>query len=429
MSINAFGENIGQEIKTPQSDFEVKMQILAEIESLKNRYSLDEYSPRNRVASEGDMISNALSNPLSANGLSTFLADLKKVIILVNDGSRATPTSLVLKEILPDLEAKECKFIVATGTHRNPTDTEISRIFGQFADQLRESIIFHDCHKELDFYGRTSFGNDIYFSKYLAWADAVIVIGSVEPHYFAGYSGGRKSLLPGIAGYDTIERNHKHALSNESEILKLKGNPIHEDMMEALDLIDKPIFSIQMVLDLQNKVYSCVAGNIKKGLEVSTKHVDALYKIVAKKKYDIVIAIVDPPLDKNLYQAHKGVENCKNILKKGGTFILVAQCNEGIGNDNFYNLLAQCESPSDVFARIEAGYVLVYHKAAKLSQLMIENQLILVSNLEEKVVSDIFIQPFRSLRSALEMTLNKKKINPDIAVIYNAGISVVTNKN
>ena len=273
----------------------------SELLYLKETYSLDEFYPREKLQFPEKHINDALTDPVGSSDLRTFLLGKEKILILVNDGSRATPTALVLEEIYSSLDGLDCRYVVATGTHRDPTKGEISKIFGKYSDELKGHIYSHDCHNNLDFYGKTRRGNDVYFSNHLRWADAVIVIGSVEPHYFAGYSGGRKSLLPGIAGYDTIERNHKLALSKESEILKLTGNPIHEDMMEAIALIDKPIFSIQMVLDIQDKVCLCSAGDIRQTLVQCTSIVDQLYKIEVNQTYNIVVAIVEPPLNRNLY--------------------------------------------------------------------------------------------------------------------------------
>lgn len=388
-------------------------------------YHLEEFFPETNKSESINHIKKAIDSPVNSANLAEFLHDKTKILIIVNDGTRTTPTDQVIDCILPMFKEKICRYLVAVGTHRNPNERELKQIFGNNLSKLNEQIYIHDSHAtDLEYYGTTSAGNDVFFNKFINWADAIIVIGSCEPHYFAGYTGGRKSFLPGIAGYDTIERNHKLALSSNASILKLKGNPVHEDMVEAATMIKKPIFSIQMVLDINNKINKAVAGDLEAGLEQCIRNVDELFKLKIKKSYDIVIAEIGIPLDRNLYQAHKGIENCRKILKSGGIMILLASCTEGIGNDNFYRLLAECDSPEEVFKRIEICYKLGYHKAAKLAELMIENELYLVSELENNIATSIFIKPFNKLEDALRYSLAQKGKECCVAYIHRAGVSV-----
>jgi nickel-dependent lactate racemase len=192
---------------------------------------------------------------------------------VVNDGTRPTPSADVLAVIRPGLEAwlqtsgGELAFVVATGTHRAASPQELDHIFGP--DLVRthaERIFCHDAKaaEEMVALGRTSRGTEVKVNRLLAEAASVLLINSVEPHYFAGYTGGRKSLFPGLAAYETVWANHKLSMEPGSESLVLKGNPVHEDLQEATEIgiAGKRVYSIQLVLDKDHRVGFASAGSL-----------------------------------------------------------------------------------------------------------------------------------------------------------------------
>ncbi len=186
------------------------------------------------VFDQEKLIKESLQNPIDSHDLQTFIQDKRNILIIVNDGSRNTPTQIVISAIYNYIKDKNFKFIVALGTHREPTQVELDRIFGKFYDEFKDRIFCHDSQNdEMTNLGITSRGTPISINSEVIKADGVIVISSVEPHYFAGFTGGRKSFLPGVAAFQSIEKNHKLALMDEAKILELEGNPVHEDMMEA----------------------------------------------------------------------------------------------------------------------------------------------------------------------------------------------------
>lgn len=389
-------------------------------------FIIDEYEPINTYPSKIDYIEAALQKPIDYKSLKDFLKPHQSILIIVNDATRNTPTKQVLTHIQSSLNNKNCTYIVALGSHPNPSENELIKIFGSHLSSIRNNVIFHDCHSNiLDYYGTTSRNNNIFFNHELAKADAVIVIGSCEPHYFAGFTGGRKSFLPGIAGYSSIENNHELALDENSSILKLNGNPVHEDMIEATGFIQKPVFSIQTVLNSSNQIVFAASGNLHSSFNVCTQMAKEIYRIKTKKQYDIIITELQPPLDDNLYQAHKGIENCKQILKPGGICILLASCHNGIGNDNFYKLLASSMNLDDVKTEIKNNYVLGYHKASKLTDFIKNHKLWIISELNDKEIDAIFAKPFCKLSLALEKALSFFDTEPEIAFIHNAGITVM----
>ena len=340
------------------------------------------------------------------------------LLVIVNDGTRPTPTRFILDAIGKDLEEANASFLVATGSHRGPTEKEYSFIFGSWYESFKDRVYVHDGHAmdQVDYYGRTSRGTELYLNKLVAQSDKVIVIGSVEPHYFAGYTGGRKAFLPGVAAYCSIEQNHKLALSPEACLLALDGNPVHEDLMEAAALVKAPVYSIMTVLDRNHEIDSVCAGDLRKSFEEAVKAAEAIFTVPLEEKADIVVTVAPYPMDVDLYQSQKAMESAKLALKDGGTMILVAACREGIGGEAFARLLSSASTLDEVMKKIEEGYKLGYHKAAKMVEAFRRTTVQAYTELDERILSNIFITPVRDLQKALDDAI--AKYGPDSKVVF-----------
>ncbi|MBN1434469.1 DUF2088 domain-containing protein, partial [Candidatus Fermentibacterales bacterium] len=204
------------------------------------------------------VIRDALEAASGPSSLTEFLRERKSLLVVVNDAARPTPTAKVLSLIRSDLKGVPHRLIVATGAHRSPTEEELETILGDLHTAERGNLIIHDARNpdEMVRTGTTSRGTEVLLNRAVLEADGILVIGSVEPHYFAGYTGGRKAFVPGLAAYSTIERNHSHAMSPDSLPLALEGNPVHDDMMDALTTIgEKPVFAIMTVLTGRGDIY------------------------------------------------------------------------------------------------------------------------------------------------------------------------------
>ncbi len=377
------------------------------------------------VFDQEKLICESLQNPIDSPDLQTFLQDKMNILIIVNDGSRNTPTQNVLSVIYDQIKNKNFKFIVALGTHRKPTKIELERIFGKYYNEFKDRIICHDSQNDdMTYFGITSRGTPVRINSEVTKADGVIVISSVEPHYFAGFTGGRKSFLPGVAAFESIERNHSLALRDEAKILELEGNPVHEDMKEAAMMITTETFCILTVLDTNEKIFYSTSGDIHSTLKNASEKAIEILAPQVKEKADIVIAINQSPLNRNLYQSQKGLENCKSILEENGIFILVSSCIEGIGNNAFYELMASSNSPDEVFQKVEKNYKLGFHKAAKFVSFMQKNTLWLVSEIENDILENIFIRNFSSLQAAVNKAIMLKGKDAKVNLIHNAGITV-----
>ncbi len=378
------------------------------------------------IKNEDEAIIDSIANPINSKKFTDFLNDAKKVLVIVNDATRPTPTQKVLDVIFDDLSQTQYNFIIATGAHRGPTQEEYSQIFGPYYEQIKENIIVHDAKKEEDqvFLGTSSNGTEMYVNKAGVEADKFIIISSVEPHYFAGYTGGRKSFLPGIAGFKTIEQNHKLALVPEACALALTGNPVHEDMMDAIKTVKQEIFSIMTVLDKHHNVYATCAGHIHDSFHAAIDKANEVFAAPLKEKADIVVSVVKFPQDIDLYQAQKGIDNAKLALKENGIMILVAKCRCGIGGKAFADLLGSCETPKQALDKIEQGYVLGYHKAAKMAEIGLWAQMWGVTDVEADVISKLFITPFSDLQTAIDKALEEKGNKASLLFLMDGGLTV-----
>ena len=379
-----------------------------------------------QIGDEDENIKNAIHHPVNSKSFKKFLNGAQKVLVIVNDATRPTPTKKILGFIFDDLKKTNFNFIIATGAHRGPSQEEYLQIFGSFYEQIKDRIIVHDARAEEDmvFLGKSTNGTEMYVNKAGVKADKIIIISSVEPHYFAGYTGGRKSFLPGIAGYKTIEQNHKLALAPEAKALALDGNPVHEDMIDAIKTVKQEIFSIMTVLDKHHKVYATCCGHINDSFHAAIDMANEVFSAPLKEKADIVVSVVKFPQDIDLYQAQKGIDNAKLALKEDGIMILVAKCRCGIGGKAFADLLGSSDTPKAALETIEKGYILGYHKAAKMAEIGLWAQMWGVTDVEPEVLSKLFIKPFNDLQTAIDQALEEKGRDSRILFLMDGGLTV-----
>lgn len=377
------------------------------------------------------IIRHAFQHPEASKKFEAFLSNAHEILIIVNDADRDNPTPFVLDYIVPFLEKRPIQFLIATGTHPYPTEKDLQKIFGNHLTRFNTMIEIHQATalENCVFVGRTQRGTEVKLNRLVVEANHILVIGSVEPHYFAGFTGGRKAFLPGCSAYETVEQNHKLALNPNAQVLRLKGNPVHEDMEEVLKFLrGKSIFSIQTVFDRNGKLTYAFAGDLEETFLQGVKASLKIHTVPVAEPGDIVIGSVSPPLDVNLYQAHKAHENVKEIIREGGIFILVAPCKNGIGNDAFARLLRMYSDPQKVIEEVHQNYRLGFHKSARIAEFVQRAQFWAVSELDPELVRSLFIRPFPNLQSAIDEAL-KQKPNGKIVVVSSAGTTVPILKN
>ncbi|MCX8015162.1 MAG: nickel-dependent lactate racemase [candidate division WOR-3 bacterium] len=367
---------------------------------------------------------------IDVNGLNQslkeFLSNCQSVLIIVNDYTRPTPNEKILSMIEPVISNYNFRLIVACGSHRAPTADEFVQIFGKYYDKFRDKILVHDAKDKtrLKFLGKTRRNTPVWLNQAIWEAEKLIVINSVEPHYFAGFTGGRKSFLPGVAGLDTITANHKLALSPDAKTLCLTGNPVHEDMSEIAKMVPRPIFSIQIVIDNAHQIYSLYYGDIFCSFDQAVQDAKSVFCVPIKQKAEIVIALVQEPYDINFYQSEKAIENAKLALKENGIMIVASKCRKGVGDDEFVRLLASTKSPKQTLEKIEKEFVLGYHKSAKLAEILLWAEIWTVMPISDEIIKSVFMRPFNDINVALKTALEKKGRDAKIFILPDASLTV-----
>ena len=393
------------------------------------------------------------------------------MLVIANDATRPTPTAAVMRLIAGDLErwlaggedganadpaagadsgagespaagpnpgagapqarGRELAFVVATGTHRVASPQELTTIFGEeVAEKHAERIFSHDCkdRDSLVFAGETSRGNQLWVNRLLAEARSVISINSVEPHYFAGYTGGRKSLFPGLAGYDTVKFNHMHSLHGGSDTLILEGNPVHEDLDEATRLVsrDKHLYSIQLVLDEDHGIGFAAGGALEESFRKAVAVADRQFVLELDEAFDIVVSVAPHPMDCNLYQTNKAIRSGALALKPGGILIVVSECPHGLGdNTTLVDLLAAADSPDQVLDdATRSEYKLGLQQATGIARVLQQGDIWIVSSLSPEQMRSIFFLPFTSVQAAVDAALLKKGPGAKVLFLLESSITV-----
>lgn len=376
---------------------------------------------------EREILEEALANPIDAERMAHFLGDGKEVLFVVNDGTRPTPTARILDHLAGDIGERPVQFLVATGSHRPPTAAEFKQIFGPWFTRFQKAIFAHDCRAESEMapLGTTSRETPLALNRRVVEARKIVALSSVEPHYFAGFTGGRKSFFPGAAAYQTMEHNHRLALQQGAAPLALRGNPVHEDLAEAMGSLDgKEIHSLQVVLDRSHRICAAFDGSLEGTFAAATKKAEEVFSAEIKERADVVVTVAPFPMDIDLYQAQKALEHGRLALKEGGIIILVSRCPMGVGNDGFYQLLSRAMDPAEVCPLIEDSFHLGDHKAAKIAELAMGAQIWGVTDLDPSILGHCFMKPYADLQEALRAAIEEKGPHAQILFLMNGSMIV-----
>jgi nickel-dependent lactate racemase len=353
-------------------------------------------------------IERALNAPIGSKKLSEIAKPESKVAIVVDDATRHAPTETMILPVLAELNAAGVKdenitVVFGCGTHRVVTDEEARRLLGEEA-RKRVKAVSHDyLAQDLVYAGKTkSHGNEIHLNRIFAEADVKILLGDVGFHYYAGYGGGRKSVLPAIAGEESIKHNHGMLLNANARTGILEGNPVHEDMTQAARLA-RVDFIVNTVSNAKCELVKAFAGDVEQAFQEAVKAVDEMYRVPVDRRADIVVTSPGGyPADMNLYQAYKALDNALQVVKRGGVVILVAECTEGHGNQVFYDWMARFSDLKAVEHEIKRHFVLGGHKAYYLLKALQNHKIILVSSLPDYYAANIFkLKTARAVNNAL----------------------------
>ena len=354
-------------------------------------------------------IKRALQEPIGTKRISEIAKPGDKVAIVVDDFTRPAPSHLMVPPILEELnnagvKNEDITIIFACGTHRPVTDEEARHLLGEeIAGKIK--YVSHNCSaKDHVYVGTTkTHGTKVYLNRIFVEADVKILTGDVGLHYYAGYGGGRKSILPGISSCETIQHNHAMLLHKNAHTGILEGNPIHEDMMEAAELA-KIDFILNVVLNSKGEIVRAFAGDWRKVFYEGVKLVDEMYKVPVERKADIVVVSCGGhPFDIDLYQAYKAVDGALEVVKRGGVIVWVAECSEGYGNQVFYEWMKKYRTLKEVERAIKRKFKLGGHKAYYLLKALEKAKIILVSVMPDYYAMDVFkLRTSRSVNEAID---------------------------
>ncbi len=356
-----------------------------------------------------------------------FFALASADLFVVNDAYRHTPTEKILGWLKETGRINDrAKFIVATGSHELPNAEQFRAIFGSLYDTLKDRITAHNSRdrSSLTKMGEDCDGFPVYVNNHLAEAKRVVIIGSVEPHYFAGFTGGRKAIFPGLCDYETIVRNHARAVSFEASPMKLKGNPVHEHLNSLMNLVlHKDIFSIQIVSIPGGEIAGIFCGRVDDSFSKAKDLASKIFGFTSEKPYDILLAEVRAPLDCNLYQLQKSLENCQGAVRDSGSILLFSPCHEGIGSQSFYALADRWQSGEVPLDPGQDSFGI--HKLSRVKKISERVNVFLYSKLKTGVSDKVYFKSMNKPQAIID-DMAKKELKIKAALVRDAGQTVLT---
>lgn len=361
------------------------------------------------AADEQAEIRRALAEPIGAPRLSEPAASAGKAAIVVSDITRPCPSYRFLPALLEELAPlapKDVSILFALGGHRAHTRAEQVRLVGEEVATSGVRLIDLDAARCVPV-GTTSRGTHLeVFAPYLD-ADLRICTGNIEYHYFAGFSGGAKAVVPGLCSYAAISGNHRMMLAPTARAGIIDGNPVREDIDEAGELIGID-FIFNVLLDEEKRIIRAVAGHYLEAHRAGAEAYDRRCDLRIPEAADVVIASPGGrPKDINLYQAQKTLDNVAGAVRDGGVIVLVARCAEGFGNRVFEEWMTGMGRPQVLIDRIRQEFVLGGHKAAAVAGLLARADVYLVSEFPDEVVRSMCMTPFASVDDAVQGALDR----------------------
>ena len=358
-----------------------------------------------------DLVEEALMNPIGSERLSKLSEGKKKVVLICSDHTRPVPSKVIVPPMLREIRKgnpdAEVTIVISTGCHRATTREELIAKFGEEIVE-KENIVIHKADESpVTFLGILPSGGELLINSIVAEADLVCSEGFIEPHFFAGFSGSRKSILPGVASRTTVLANHcsEFIASPYSRTGILEGNPIHRDMVWAARKA-KLAFICNVVINSAKEPIYAVAGDVEKAHEEGCRFLSSLCRVKAATA-DIVISTNGGyPLDQNIYQAVKVMTAAEATVREGGVIIMLAASNDGLGGDDFYHQMADEKDIHKTMAlflsRGRNETVPDQWQTQIFLRILMKATVVYVSSAPDGIVEDLHMVPAHSLEEALE---------------------------
>jgi nickel-dependent lactate racemase len=372
---------------------------------------------------ETALVKGALADPTGSAPLATIVTPDQRVAVVTSDITRPCPSARMLPHVLDELNRGGVRdegilVVFALGTHRPHTEAEKIELAGEHV--YRRVRCVDSDPADCVLFGHTSRQTPVWVFRPVAEADVRVCVGNIEYHYFAGYSGGVKAIMPGVANAETIQQNHRRMTEAGALAGHLDDNPVRCDIEEAGEMVGVH-FILNAILDENKTIVSAVAGHPRLAHRAGCLQLDAFGRVTIDQPADIVIVSAGGyPKDINMYQAQKALDNARHIVRPGGLILLVAECPEGMGNRTFEKWMHEPGGPDAIIARIRREFVLGGHKAAAVAMTMKQAEVGLVSAMPADNLRDMGFTPFDDLNQAMGYALDKFPA-PRIAVMPEGG--------
>ncbi len=375
-----------------------------------------EANPSRPLSDIRQAVLSALASPIGTPPLERLVQSGEKVVIVTSDITRLSfRTDAYLPVILDVLNSagipdNDISVVMATGTHREQTVEEHRLIVGSDSYE-RVRVLDHQCEApDLVPLGVTSRGTEITVNRWVAEADRLIVTGGVSYHLLAGFGGGRKSLVPGVCSYRGIQRNHSLALTPQGvhpmvSTGVLDGNPAAEDMLEGARML-KPDFLVNVVVNEYQEIVSVVAGELQEAFLAGCRVVEATFGVKIAAQSDLVIASCGGyPKDIQLYQAIKGLDNAAYAIRPGAPILLLAECSDGLGSNDFLRWF-NYGGPEEIQQALAQEFTMPGFVALRTSEILAGHPVYLLSGLEAQTVERLGMLPVTNMSQVLDRIFN-----------------------
>jgi lactate racemase len=403
------------------------------------RFKQLEPPPSESLPSVRDALFSSVESPVGSPPLSEFVSHGNNILIVVPDKTRTCLLDTVIPFLTRMLERTGIKkeritILFANGTHTGQTETDARQLLGDYivdTYKVVQHVAIDD--SSLGYLGKTSRGTEIYLNRLVLDADRIITVGGILHHYFAGFGGGPKLLIPGAAGYVTAKRNHSYTIDRAGKFNPacrdgiLTGNPVYEDIAEGVALLDK-VFSINLIINAQNQITSIVSGDCIEAHRKSSILAGSLFEAPIEEKADaVLVSCGGEPRDVTLIQSHKAIHHSYYAVKPGGVIIAAAECTDGIGSETFMDWF---DIPYDEMgSALLNSYSLNGHTALALRDKLRSTAIFLISGLSRDIVLRTGMIPADSLQTAVDRLIESFTDTSLLYCIPNGSLTVPIYRN
>lgn len=385
-----------------------------------------------------EIVRASMEHPYGGCRLTELAAGKRNIVLIASDHTRPVPSRIIVPQMLAEIREgnpeAQVTILIATGCHRETTREELT---GKFGEEIvaNETIAVHDCEDQenLVCIGTLPSGGSLEISRIATQADLLVAEGFIEPHFFAGFSGGRKSVLPGIASRACVHYNHNSGFMDDPHARMgiLDENPIHRDMAYAAQCA-KLAYIVNVVLDGEGRVAASFAGSCEEAHRAGAEFVRRQTGCVAQPA-DIVITTNNGyPLDQNIYQMVKGMCTAEAVCRDGGVIIAVGECADGVGGDGFFCTFRDCTDVTELLRQFRETppeeTVTDQWQSHIFARILEKHTVILVSGVEEETVRALHMIPAKTVEEAVDRAISMTGLKHCDITVIPEGISTIVLK-